>query len=67
MEKGKDLHIRTNVGIINCPAKSSKELKPIDGSNDFLNSKERYFDQKKKKEKNEKEKLRGHKLNSEIK
>lgn len=48
MEKGKDLYIRANVGIINCPAKSSKELKPIDVSNDFLNSKERYFDKKKK-------------------
>lgn len=48
MEKGKDLFIRTNIGIINCPAKSSKELKPIDVSNDFLNSKERYFDKKKK-------------------
>ena len=60
METGKDLFIRTNIGIINCPAKTSKELKPIDVSNDFLNSKERYFDKKK-----DKEKLRGHKLNSE--
>lgn len=53
MEKGKDPHIRTNVGIINCPAESSKELKPIDGSNDFLNSKERYLDKKKKERKTE--------------
>lgn len=49
MEKGKELHIRTNVGIINCPAKSSKELKPIDVSNDSVNSRERYILTKRKK------------------
>lgn len=49
MEKGKELYIRTNVGIINCPAKPSKELKPIDVSNDFVNSRERYILTKRKK------------------
>ena len=56
MEKGKELYIRTNADIINCPAKFSKELKPIDVSNDFLNSRERYILTKRKK-KNEKIKL----------
>lgn len=57
MEKGKELYIRTNADIINCPAKSSKELKPIDVSNDFFKFKRKiYFDKKKNK-----------KLNSDIK